>query len=98
MSLELSGSLPIITAKSFFVGGGVELYGDKIDIQIPLSDFCALIEYVLENTDLERDIPEIQNGITVLTDDPRIALIEKIRNAKVVKGFNPNRTRLSINP
>jgi hypothetical protein len=45
------------------------------DYEIPMSDFCFAIEYVLTNTDLD-------------TDDPRIPLVAKIKSMATVPGYN----------
>jgi hypothetical protein len=45
------------------------------DIEIGIKDFCSLVEYVLSNTDL-------------IKDDARLALVKKIKKAKVVSGWN----------
>jgi hypothetical protein len=77
MSLELSHSDPVVTAKTA-LDDNVCLYNLEkgIDIDIPMSDFCCLIEYVLTNTDLQ--------GL----NDPRIDLIFKLKTAKVGPGHN----------
>ena len=44
-------------------------------IQIPMDDFCVVIEYVLKNTDID-------------PTDPRIKLIERIKKLKLIPGHN----------
>jgi hypothetical protein len=83
MSLKLSGSEPRITARTF--SENITLIGDNNDIEIPLDDFCALVEYVLTNTDLKKN-------------DPRLALIEKIKQTKIIPGLNKGGTRIGFYP
>jgi hypothetical protein len=79
MSLELSHSDPKITAKTNSSNNTVNLYNSGpesplINISIPMGDFCFLVEYILENTNLYKD-------------DPRLKLVEKIKNYKIVPGY-----------
>jgi hypothetical protein len=83
MSLELSYSDPKITAKTNFFETAVNLYNSNIDVTIPMKDFCYLVEYVLENTDL-------------FENDPRLKLVEKIKNFKVIPGYNHGASRIMI--
>ena len=46
-------------------------------------DFCTLIEYFLTNTDL-------------INNDERIILIDKIKKAKIIDGFNKNNKRIKL--
>ena len=82
MSLILSDTTPEITAKTHggHIGSAVNLYGLGFDIEISLEDFCCLVNYVLTNTDLHKD-------------DPRIPLVEKIKNLQLLPGYNPGGTR-----
>ena len=50
-------------------------------VEIDMEDFCALVEYVLTNTDLNEN-------------DPRLALIENIKNLRPVPGYNDGGKRL----
>jgi hypothetical protein len=98
MSMTLSESTPKdLTAKTcvvkFEVGEGQRRRREQVimigDCEIPMSDFCFLVEYVLTNTDLD-------------DGDPRIGMVERIRRAKVVPGHNaeagiyPNCLRYSM--
>jgi len=70
MSLELSCSSPQgIFAKTF--SSRTVLLGDY---EISMSDFCALVMYVLTNTNLD-------------PSDPRYDLVDAIKKLKVAKGF-----------
>jgi hypothetical protein len=83
MSLELSYSDPKITAKTNFFENTVMLYHPGSEISISMTDFCYLVEYVLENTDLFKD-------------DPRLELVEKIKKFKIVPGYNHGGSRIMI--
>ena len=84
MSFELSGCKPLVVAKSSIPGkNGINLYGNGFDINIPMEDFCFLVEYAMANTDL-------------LPDDPRLTLIEKIKKSSITKGYNPDDTRIQL--
>ncbi len=89
MSLELSGSHPKVVAKSDIFNNVNFSYMDPqgktpdIDIDMPMGDFCILALYVLCNTDLAED-------------DPRLALLERIKECKIGNGFNPGRKRIII--
>jgi len=77
MSLQLANSQPPIEAKTF--GPGIQMFGMSdavllVDYKIPIDDFCCLVEYVLTNTD-------------VRPDDPRLKLVELIKTAHLVKGW-----------
>ena len=50
--------------------------------EVSMRDFCDLVEYVLTNSDLEKN-------------DPRVSLIARIANLNVVEGFNYCGKRLS---
>jgi hypothetical protein len=52
-----------------------------LTINIPMSDFCAMVKYGLQNTDL-------------YPNDPRIELLNQMQKAKIVEGFNRGRTRI----
>lgn len=45
-------------------------------ISIPMDDFVCMVEYVLTNADLSKD-------------DPRIGLVERIKQMHQVEGHNP---------
>ena len=86
MSLQLSHSSPQVIAKSGIYGSSLVLYDPdhaKPDYFLTAEDVCHLIQYFLENTDLEEG-------------DPRFSLIEKIKNFKIVEGWNPDRKRISL--
>jgi hypothetical protein len=90
MSLELSGCNPLVVAKTEIFHNGINLYGKDVDnavfdVRIPMEDFCFLIEYFLRNTDL-----------TSTPSDPRLALIDKIKNAKIIEGYNPGGRRIEL--
>ena len=51
------------------------------DYEISLEDFLYTAEYVLTNTDLEKD-------------DPRLKFVKYIQSMKEVDGYMPNRRRL----
>jgi len=54
------------------------------DYRITLNDFCTLAEYVLSNTDLDSD------------RDPRLKLVERVKDCKVCPGSNPGGVRLEL--
>lgn len=85
MSLELSGTNPMIMAVSGMPGTNtIKLYDNQNEMEIPMEDFCSLVEYALTNTDL-------------LPDDPRYKLMYKIREkALVVEGYNPDSFRIAF--
>jgi len=69
------------SARSGFAGRG--LFEDEViieDYRINIGDFCALVEYVLTNTDLA-------------DDDPRRELVRHIKTYKEVDGFNQGNKR-----
>lgn len=72
MSLKLSYSLPEkLTAKTSI--GNVVFIGDY---QIPMDDFCCLVDYVMTNSDIYGP------------NDPRLKLIERMSASRIVDGFN----------
>lgn len=83
MSIELSLSYPKgLSAKTQGVKLPVTGRGHERkqllmlgDYEIPMEDFCELALYVLTNTDLDKD-------------DPRVALVDRVRAMKVVDGYN----------
>jgi len=84
MSLTLDESKPTgLTIKTcgirFEIAKGTSKRREQIvmlgDYEIPMSDFCAAIEYVLSNTDLD-------------PNDPRIGLVERIQRSNMVQGYN----------
>lgn len=81
MSLELSQSEGI--AVKTYATMPWKVYIGEYEISI--WDFCSMVEYVLENTDLMGDA------------DPRLKLIEEIKKSKTVKGFNEGRKRILTN-
>lgn len=84
MSLELSGTNPLVVAKSGIPSkNDINLYSKDSDIDIPMEDFCDLVEYTLTNTDL-------------FPDDPRLKLIAKLKNADVTEGYNTGGSRITF--
>lgn len=84
MSLELSGCDPLVIAKSGIpFRNSVLIYGKDTNIEMVMSDFCCLVEYALTNTDL-------------LPDDPRLKLLEKIKQATIIDGYNQGNTRINL--
>jgi hypothetical protein len=84
MSLILSDASPTgLTIKTcgvkFEVGEGANKRREQVvmlgDCEIPMSEFCTAVEYVLSNTDLD-------------LNDPRIGMVERIKKATVVPGHN----------
>ena len=70
MSLELSYSSPQgLSAKTF--SSLTVLLGDY---EISMSDFCALVMYVLTNTNLD-------------PNDPRYDLVDAVKKLKITDGF-----------
>jgi hypothetical protein len=63
----------------FEVGEGTHMRREQVvmlgDCEIPMSEFCTAVEYVLTNTDLD-------------PNDPRIGLVERIKKATVTQGHN----------
>ncbi|MDB4992039.1 MAG: hypothetical protein JWL75_284 [Parcubacteria group bacterium] len=53
------------------------------EYSVSAADFCAMVEYVLTNTDLE-------------DEDPRTVLVERIRGATRVSGHNNGGERLLL--
>jgi hypothetical protein len=81
MSLELSGCEYKVVAKTG-LDNSVSLSDDiGLAIDIPLADFCCLIEYVLTNTDL-------------IENDPRLKLIDRIKHMYKLPGYNKGNERL----
>ncbi|HRZ18470.1 MAG TPA: hypothetical protein P5136_00195 [Methanofastidiosum sp.] len=60
--------------KSVFIG----------DLEIPIDEFCNLIEYVLTNTDL------------VDMNDPRLLLTNWIKKTQIIEGYNSGALRLGV--
>ena len=84
MSLELSGTNPMVIAKSGIPGtNSINLYNSNNDMEIPMDDFCCLVEYVMTNTDL-------------FPDDPRFKFIERIKQASITKGYDPYNVRIVL--
>lgn len=80
MSLALAYSSPAgLEAKTLPVGGKTVLFIG--DYSIDSHDFAVLVEYYLQNTDLDRD-------------DPRLQLLECIKSMETKEGFNPPAERL----
>jgi len=52
-------------------------------LEISLIDFLVIAEYVLTNTDLRKD-------------DPRLLFIKTIKGAKIAKGFNRGKKRITL--
>ena len=79
MSLELSKSN--VDCKSYpieILEGYIKIGNEEID---PL-DFCELVMYYMENTDL-------------YPNDPRLNLIKRIENLHVIDGFSKGNCRLA---
>lgn len=81
--IELEGS-----CKATDVSGngtpGLFINTPKTRTFIPASEFCDIVRYFLDNYDL-------------VDDDPRLALVQDIKNAALVAGYNgPERRRLKI--
>lgn len=51
--------------------------------EIGLEDFCELVKYVMTNVDL-------------IPNDPRIRLLERLKNYKIIEGWNPSAKRIQI--
>lgn len=83
MSMELSHSAPKVTAFTMPDGDITNLCTRGISIDIPMKDFVLLVQYVLTNTDLNKD-------------DPRLALVEAIMETAVINGYNEGHKRLDI--
>jgi hypothetical protein len=63
---------------------GFGLMGNSVylgNYEISIEDFLVTALYVLTNTDLD-------------VNDPRIQFLKCVHSLKVVRGYNPNRTRL----
>lgn len=83
MSLELSGTNPVVTAWGNFDDHSVRLSYRSTVIHIPHNDMCALIMYYLTNTDL-------------VEDDMRLWLIKTIKQLRKTAGFNKGAKRLEV--
>lgn len=81
MTLKLVNSEKDITAKTDSGRDEVRFVFDGGRLAIDLTDFCALVEYVLTSTDL-------------MAVDPRLELLRKIAELNVVEGYNPGGKRL----
>jgi len=53
------------------------------NVRMPMTDFCFLVEYVLENTDMTKE-------------DPRRKLIKRICKGSYVKGYNKDDQRFKL--
>lgn len=76
MTLKLANSKPPVRVKSFT--------GDTVfigDYAIDLDDFLEAAEYVLTNTDLEKN-------------DSRLIFVQRVRESDVAEGFNPGGARI----
>jgi hypothetical protein len=65
----------------------VKAHEDKVEInniEIGMQDFMFTVAYVLQNTDLSGD------------DDPRRALVAKVREIREVPGYNHGKLRLEM--
>jgi hypothetical protein len=82
MSLILAHAKPEAVAKAMFGSVGIRIKKGRFT-DIPYAEFVELVEYVLTNEDL-------------FPADPRLALIKKLRKAKVVHGFNPTGRRITL--
>jgi len=54
----------------------------QVEVSFTMDDFCAVIYYIMTNTDLK-------------SNDPRFHLLRVLRSLFIVKGHNPNECRLS---
>jgi hypothetical protein len=83
MSFELSSSGNIYcSARSGFAGRG--FFNDKVIVgvyEIDIADFCALVEYVFTNTDLDKH-------------DPRRSTLQMLQNLEEIDGYNSGNKRL----
>lgn len=79
--VELEGS-----AKAVHVSGcgtpGIWINTPSLSL-IPADEFCDIIRYFMTNYDLS-------------DDDPRLKLIEDLKKAKVIDGWEEGRQRLSL--
>jgi hypothetical protein len=85
MTLELNCNPMILANSGIPSRNSVHLYNsDKVNFDIPMSDFCSLIEYALTNTDL-------------FPNDPRLKLLERIKQATIIEGYNgPSTQRITL--
>ena len=85
MTLLLKDSIPEISVKSGFLSNEDKVYitidGNKSRSEVSFEDFCYLVEYFMENTDL-------------VEDDPRLLLLEKLKKMKIIDGWNKGKKRL----
>ena len=72
MSLELNCGTSPENLRIITIPNGTTIIGDY---ELSMEDFCEMVKYVLNNTDL-------------LPDDLRLKLVEDIKNSKVVPGWN----------
>jgi len=83
MSFELSSSGNIYcSARSGYAGRG--FFNNKVivgDYEIDIADFCALVEYVFTNTDLDEF-------------DPRRSTLQILKCLNEVEGYNAGNKRL----
>lgn len=71
--------------KRVWVGTSSLNWVGDADIDMSLDDFCAVVEYVLTNTDL-------------LPCDPRADLLRRLKNFHPVPGYNNGNKRLAYCP
>ncbi len=71
MSIMFSNGLGVKT----WGDGLVRIIGPKTNLNIPMQVFLRMAEYLLTNTDLEKD-------------DPRPAFLERCRGAELKDGWN----------
>ena len=51
------------------------------DYELSMADFCYMVDYVFQNTDLAEN-------------DPRELILKRFKEAEIVKGFNPGGRRI----
>lgn len=84
MSLILSYSGSEVKTANYFTGEGVQTLGLNINgVTITNSDMVDMIDYYLTNSDLDHE-------------DDRLDLVERIKNYKIVDGYNEGRDRIVI--
>lgn len=89
MSLHLSYSSPPIEVKTWGAlrrdsrGQNLVDLGSFMNpiVSIPMDDFIAMVEYVLQNSDL------------IDEDDPRIGLVERVKQLHQIKGYTEGAKR-----
>lgn len=84
MSLILSYSEVEVKTACYFTREGIQTLGLNVNgTTITNSDMIDMIDYYLTNSDLDHE-------------DDRLALVERIKNYKIVDGYNEGRERIEI--